>query len=286
MGGGNSNMEADALEPKKSRIEWDIYESVLLLDAVIAIYEKGEDRAAVISNLSSFLRQRATLNGLDIDSVFRNENGIKLQMELMKFCFYNIENSKTSKIFFNACELYKNSREEYTKLLKTAKQLPISHTILKDKFFTWLFLVIDNNKLETINSGFSKLDEFCKKQKPFYKSFYCIRSEHELGLLIKLLQDDKEFIQDITKHQTDIISCLTYFTDYLKKANSAPKTEKAETENITKNIHQETLPLSSQLQHDLQDKNNFLIWMNQNGMAPRTAANYQSRIGAIYTAPH
>lgn len=274
-------METDALEPKKSRIEWDIYESVLLLDAVIAIYEKGEDRAAVISNLSSFLRQRATLNGLEIDSVFRNENGIKLQMELMKYGLYNIENSKTSKIFFDACELYKHSKEEYTKLLETAKQLPISHTILKEKFFAWLRSEINTDNTETINSGFIILDEFCKKQKPFYKSFYCIHSERELGLLIKLLQDDKEFIQYITENQTDIISCLTYFTDYLKKANSAPKTEKAETDNITKNIQQETLPLSSQLQHDLQDKNNFLAWMNQNGMAPRTASNYQGRIGAI-----
>ncbi len=43
------------------------------------------DKAECVHKLSNLLRQRAKANGINIDEVFRNENGIALQMTKMEY---------------------------------------------------------------------------------------------------------------------------------------------------------------------------------------------------------
>lgn len=275
---GNFYMENNILE-QKTRIEWDKYESVLLLDAVISIYENGKNKKTVIFHLSSFLRQRAILNGLQIDSIYRNENGISLQSERMKFCFYNGQKGMagTSKIFNEVCELYKSSRDEYNRLLEIAKQLPESHEKLKNEFFNWLHSNTDC-KSEDVNNGFLLLDEFCKKQKAFYKSFYSLCSEHEIALLITLLQDDKDIVSYVKENKIDIVSCIRYFADYLGSRNNIASSNFPINED-------NSLPFNPNLQDSIienpHNQINFLSWMNSIGMAPATSKSYSYQLSIV-----
>ena len=62
------------------RVPWDKYEAALLLNYCIRI-EKGEiSKAEAISTVSQMLRNRAIRKGYEIDDVFRNENGISMQI--------------------------------------------------------------------------------------------------------------------------------------------------------------------------------------------------------------
>lgn len=60
------------------RIGWDEYEVALLIDACNRIRDNKIDKAECVHKLSNLLRQRAKANGINIDEVFRNENGIAL----------------------------------------------------------------------------------------------------------------------------------------------------------------------------------------------------------------
>ena len=65
------------------RIPWDKYETAILIDACIQIINNKTDRITAIRNVSAKLRKRAVNSSIMIDDVFRNENGIKMQMTII-----------------------------------------------------------------------------------------------------------------------------------------------------------------------------------------------------------
>ena len=69
------------------RIPWDEYEAALLLDYCIKVEDKVLTRSEAITTVSHILRNRAIRNGLEIDDVFRNENGIGMQLSSMRNCY-------------------------------------------------------------------------------------------------------------------------------------------------------------------------------------------------------
>lgn len=71
------------------RIGWDRDEIILLIDACDKVSSGQSLRAEEVQKLSKKLRQRAIEKGLRIDSLFRNENGISLQMNKMEYFLSN-----------------------------------------------------------------------------------------------------------------------------------------------------------------------------------------------------
>ena len=55
--------------------KWDIYEAVVLLDGYLEMCQSKQSRKQIIRRVSSDLRRMAVNRGLEIDEVFRNENG-------------------------------------------------------------------------------------------------------------------------------------------------------------------------------------------------------------------
>lgn len=67
------------------RIEWDEFEIALLIEACEEVLRKGKPKSEVVKTVSSKLRKRAISKNIAIDDVFRNENGIALQMQKMAY---------------------------------------------------------------------------------------------------------------------------------------------------------------------------------------------------------
>lgn len=84
----------------------------MLIDACNKIREKKVDKVEIIQKLSNSLRKRAELNGIDIDEIFRNENGISLQMIKME---YLLTDGKTG---------LSGARKLYVKIEKLSKSYP------------------------------------------------------------------------------------------------------------------------------------------------------------------
>ena len=91
------------------RIPWDKYESAVLLDACLRVEQGVISRSSAITYVSNTLRKRAISNGLEIDDIFRNENGISMQFSAMANCLHHKSAGLTiSKLFRETVELYES----------------------------------------------------------------------------------------------------------------------------------------------------------------------------------
>lgn len=106
------------------RIGWDKYEVALLIDACNKIRDKKIDKAECAHKLSKLLRQRAKANGIKIDEVFRNENGITLQMTKMEYLLTDGEKGLpgASKLYIEMAKMSKLNSDEFEKILTLAKE--------------------------------------------------------------------------------------------------------------------------------------------------------------------
>ena len=105
------------------RVGWDIYETAILLDACIQIEQGKCDRKEMIKKVSVALRKRAESKGVSIDELFRNENGITLQMSKMLFLVSSGKKGLpgAGKNFVQVSELYKSDLLQFNEILKSAK---------------------------------------------------------------------------------------------------------------------------------------------------------------------
>ena len=89
------------------RIEWDEFEIALLIEACEEVLRKGKPKSEVVKTVSSNLRKRAISKNIAIDDVFRNENGIALQMQKMAYLLTHGEKGMpgASKLYAEVAEL-------------------------------------------------------------------------------------------------------------------------------------------------------------------------------------
>ena len=102
------------------RILWDEYESALLLSELLRVLNGEISRKDAVKKVSETLRKRAAAQGLEIDDIFRNENGIGFQMRAMEYIFTDGASGvgKPSKIFRQTVDLYRTDKETFYKILQ------------------------------------------------------------------------------------------------------------------------------------------------------------------------
>lgn len=106
------------------RILWDKYEAAILLEACLRIDHGEIERTAAITYVSNILRKRAELRGIKIDPIFRNENGIGMQLSAMSNCLHHKSGGLTiSSLFREIVELYEADQESFQKLVQEATEM-------------------------------------------------------------------------------------------------------------------------------------------------------------------
>lgn len=106
------------------RIEWDEFEIVLLIEASEEVLYKGKPKSEVVKTVSSNLRKRAISKNIVIDAVFRNENGIALQMQKMIYLLTHGEKGMpgASKLYAEVAQLREENPKKFEEILKRAKE--------------------------------------------------------------------------------------------------------------------------------------------------------------------
>lgn len=123
---------------------WDKYETALLIDACEKVLSGKIAKATIVSELSLKLRQRAISRGMQIDDIFRNENGITLQM--LKMDYFLTEGQKglpgVSRIYEKMVSLKKSNPFAFADILREAESLvagsDTSVKNTKELFIEWL----------------------------------------------------------------------------------------------------------------------------------------------------
>lgn len=102
---------------------WDRFETALLIDACERV-TNGSPKQEIVKDLSAKLRLRAISRGQEIDELFRNENGVALQMTKMDYLLTNGKKGLpgASKSFTEMVALKQSAPTEFLLILKSAKQ--------------------------------------------------------------------------------------------------------------------------------------------------------------------
>lgn len=146
------------------RIPWDKYEAAILLDSSLKVVQKKMNRVDAIKQVSNLLRQLATNKGIAIDSIYRNENGISMQMSIMTALLedkpYGLH--KASKLFIDIVKMYKYHKNSFERLLTHAMEstnmiLQINFSDIANVSFTKPLKLIYNENVYTDFSNWSQL---------------------------------------------------------------------------------------------------------------------------------
>lgn len=101
------------------RIPWDKYEVALLLKYTLDVEAGLLRRSDAVAEVSKTLRNRAISKGIEIDELFRNTNGISMQMSALRNCYLGVEKGLTiSKLFRETVELYINDQTSFECILQ------------------------------------------------------------------------------------------------------------------------------------------------------------------------
>ncbi len=105
-----------------TKIPWDKYETAILIDACIHVINNKVDRNTAIQMVSAKLRKRAANAGIIIDNVYRNENGIKMQMTIIMSLIQGEDPGlyNASKLFYEMVELYRSEYLSFSAILQEA----------------------------------------------------------------------------------------------------------------------------------------------------------------------
>ena len=106
-------------------VGFDLYESVVLLDACLNISAPGETKAHIARLTSAKLRALAINRGCVINEAFRSDGGIAGRLRKMEEAFQSISSGSDDvpQIFIEAVNLFYNQRNEYKRILKYANSL-------------------------------------------------------------------------------------------------------------------------------------------------------------------
>ena len=107
-----------------SQPSWSKYEAAILLDGYLEVLNGKLSRKDAVVRVSRDLRQMAVRQGIAIDDVYRNENGIHFQMKSMESAWQGHTVSKpATRLFSEVADLYKNDRHEFETILSEAKAM-------------------------------------------------------------------------------------------------------------------------------------------------------------------
>lgn len=105
------------------KIPWNKFEAALLVDAYLQFQDGSLTKAEAVSCLSKRLRKHLLDMGIPVSEAYRNEAGISLQMSSIEYLMTDgaAGISHTSNLFRDTVELYNDNREEFDRILSTAR---------------------------------------------------------------------------------------------------------------------------------------------------------------------
>lgn len=213
------------------RILWDEYESALLLSELLRVLNGEISRKDAVKNVSETLRKRAVARGIEIDDVFRNENGIQLQMRAMEFIFTDGASGleKPSAMFHQTVDLYRTDKEKFYKILQGERPMATKKRTLEEPFIAWLSTRVSSKDLSDFYLRFTEVGAFLRDSGEIKETFFEITDPKVLSKIKMDLDRDKVFLREHRLHLRQIKDALYYYGLFLTfEAASIDMTDAAE----------------------------------------------------------
>lgn len=207
------------------RIQWDKYEAALLLDYCIKVENKELPRTKAIAIVSQTLRHRAVSKGLSIDDIFRNENGIGMQMSAMRNCYLGKEQGLTiSKLFYEIVALQKEDPDAFYRILE--EETSQMNTSTWQAFLRWLKETYPKKEKDTLNA-LRMINTFGRKSRIMKTSLSETSKPSEIEALLKNVKNSSSFGFRSKKNILGAHQALQLYLDFLNNSSNpdSPKDE-------------------------------------------------------------
>ncbi len=218
-------MQRDRIRIEKSgemaqRVPWDMSEAVIMLNALISVREGRMSRKDAIEAVSSELRVRAKRNGIEVDDIFRNVNGITLQMSTMEYILTDgekgLKKSSMPKLFQDVVAMYRNDRATYEKTLREARNVPDIKSI-QDQYFAWLKTQVSPAQLSELYMVYTDIEDFCLKRSIIKKKLFALKDLADIRKVINTVDSNKVFRFTYKKNLSKMSSAMRFYYRFVKE---------------------------------------------------------------------
>ena len=197
---------------------WDKYEAVILLEGLLASMKGELTRSDAIKSVSRGLRAMAFHRGMEVNEVYRNTNGISLQMKSMESAYLGHTVFKpATKLFTDIAGLYHDSYDEYQKLLKEAKAMIYNKKTVEDDFMRYLAERVSPAQLSELYGCYSEIEAFCLKIKVLKNPLFETTDFEIIKKVQRTIEQNKIF--RITRRQQikKIVDAGRHYYNYIKE---------------------------------------------------------------------
>lgn len=236
------------------RILWEQDEALILLDALLRIVNEGYPRKQAVAEVSETLRKRAIDKGIKIDDIFRNINGIDMQLNCMIYVLTDGEKGLkcSSKVFRQAVDLYKNNRTEYEILLREAKSLGEQETTFEKSYVEWLSNKVSPQKLSHFYLLYPEIETFCLKRGILRKQLFKVIDLDVIKKVVRTVEENKLF-QISHKRKVRVMSeAIRYYYQFAREYSKSAVKEQIPLEEevtVTENIEPEITKIPETSEH-------------------------------------
>lgn len=199
------------------RIPWDNEEAAILIDACIQFNQRKITKQQAVKDVSKRLRGRAVNKGIEIDDVFRNENGITMQFMLMNELLTDEKSGLrgASKLFVKMVEMYNNDRTSFDFILKEAKTVA-AETSIKDEFFKWLSNKVTDTQLSDSYIMCDEIEQHCINKGILSSGIFGTTNINLVNKTSRILATDKDFRDQHRRSLSRIRGVIYYYIRFLQ----------------------------------------------------------------------
>lgn len=234
--------------------------------------------------------------GIEIDEIFRNENGITFQMSALEVAYTGIKTKlkQPSKLFVETVNLYSNHREFYEKILKEAENV-VEPKSVQDEFYSYLTKQKPTFQLSDAYLMFSDIESFCLERKILQNKLFETNDLDTIKRVVQTVDSNRVFRFTYKRNLKKMSIVIHAYYAFLKSYKldeekqevksiiqdaipSSPDTDSMKQNAAKREIIQ--LPETERTKStDQEERQKFNDWMLSSGMSKATITSYMSSFG-------
>lgn len=221
------------------KILWDEDEAVILHDALLQVLSGKLLRKDAVALVSKELRMRAIYRGFAIDDIFRNENGISLQMSVME-CAHTggvrgLKQHGVPKLFQDVVSLYERDRSTYEKRVIEAKTAIGSANARQERFFEWVAEEIPSEQIPALYTELrticADINRLCAQKGTLKGSLFETADLNLVGQVLHAVPSDEKVYYTGQHEMSKLYSVLYLYYQFLQEHNGGVRASIASTDD-------------------------------------------------------
>lgn len=225
-----------ALSSKQPR--WNIYEAVILLEGYLETLHGIQSKSQIIKRISADLRRMAVNRGVEIDDVYRNENGISYQIQSMDSAFKGQKvYVPATKLFTDAVTLYRTDNEGYQKILGEAKGMITAKQNNREAFLVWAKSTFSTQRYKWLEENILKMERFAIAARMISGSIFDVTDTAKLEAVYRASCKNK-FFQ--IRYRKFIKNINEDFKEYIKYCSLKPDIREPASDSKAPTVSPET----------------------------------------------